>query len=85
MYNDGTCSSTTAADGTVTRDPCPDAYGMVLGEQHPPTRLGHCVMSCRNLHGLRVLGNLHVVRPRSSPEADFPTHGYWSVLYKTQS
>ncbi|KAI9069610.1 Xanthine/uracil permease [Trametes sanguinea] len=31
MYRDGTCSSTTAADGTVTRDPCPDAYGKVLG------------------------------------------------------
>ncbi|KIP02253.1 hypothetical protein PHLGIDRAFT_130842 [Phlebiopsis gigantea 11061_1 CR5-6] len=31
MYNDGTCPSTTAADGTVTRGPCPDAYGMVLG------------------------------------------------------
>ncbi|KAJ7616438.1 xanthine/uracil permease [Roridomyces roridus] len=31
MYNDGTCPSTTAADGTVTRGPCPDAYGMLLG------------------------------------------------------
>lgn len=31
MYANGTCSSTTAADGTVTRDPCPDAYGYVLG------------------------------------------------------
>ncbi|TFK83210.1 xanthine/uracil permease [Polyporus arcularius HHB13444] len=31
MYRDGTCSSSTAADGTVTRDPCPDAYGKVLG------------------------------------------------------
>ncbi|KAH9850707.1 xanthine/uracil permease [Lenzites betulinus] len=31
MYADGTCPSTTAADGTVTRGPCPDAYGMVLG------------------------------------------------------
>ncbi|KAK7053508.1 Xanthine/uracil permease [Favolaschia claudopus] len=31
MYNDGTCPSTTAADGTVTRGPCPDAYGKVLG------------------------------------------------------
>ncbi|KAK0190335.1 permease family-domain-containing protein [Armillaria mellea] len=31
MYNDGTCSSTTAADGTVTRLACPDAYGKVLG------------------------------------------------------
>ncbi|GJE87281.1 xanthine/uracil permease [Phanerochaete sordida] len=31
MYADGTCASTTAADGTVTRLPCPDAYGMVLG------------------------------------------------------
>ncbi|KAH7906116.1 xanthine uracil permease [Hygrophoropsis aurantiaca] len=31
MYANGTCPSTTAADGTVMRDPCPDAYGMVLG------------------------------------------------------
>ncbi|KAG2115491.1 xanthine uracil permease [Suillus clintonianus] len=31
MYANGTCPSTTAADGTVTRGPCPDAYGMVLG------------------------------------------------------
>ncbi|KAJ7440770.1 xanthine/uracil permease [Mycena galericulata] len=31
MYNDGTCPSTTAADGTITRGPCPDAYGKLLG------------------------------------------------------
>ncbi|KAH9931655.1 xanthine/uracil permease [Epithele typhae] len=31
MYSDGTCSSTTASDGTVTRDACPDAYGKLLG------------------------------------------------------
>ncbi|KAK7472744.1 hypothetical protein VKT23_000854 [Stygiomarasmius scandens] len=31
MYNDGTCPSTTASDGTVTREACPDAYGMLLG------------------------------------------------------
>lgn len=31
MYADGTCPSTVASDGTVTRGPCPDAYGMVLG------------------------------------------------------
>ncbi|KAI0750925.1 Xanthine/uracil permease [Daedaleopsis nitida] len=31
MYADGTCPSTVAEDGTVTRGPCPDAYGMVLG------------------------------------------------------
>ncbi|KAI0677425.1 Xanthine/uracil permease [Trametes maxima] len=31
MYADGTCPSTTAADGTVTRGACPEAYGMVLG------------------------------------------------------
>lgn len=31
MYNDGTCTSTTASDGTITRDPCPDAYGRLLG------------------------------------------------------
>ncbi|KAI6097459.1 xanthine/uracil permease [Pisolithus sp. B1] len=31
MYNDGTCPSSVASDGTVTRGACPDAYGMVLG------------------------------------------------------
>ncbi|KAB5587894.1 Xanthine/uracil permease [Ceratobasidium theobromae] len=31
LYTDGTCPSTTAADGTVTQGPCPDAYGMLLG------------------------------------------------------
>ncbi|KAJ7510694.1 xanthine/uracil permease [Mycena galericulata] len=31
MYHDGTCSSTTGADGTVTRNACPDAYGKLLG------------------------------------------------------
>jgi uric acid-xanthine permease len=31
MYADGTCPSTTSADGTVIRGPCPDAYGYVLG------------------------------------------------------
>ncbi|KZT29535.1 Xanthine/uracil permease [Neolentinus lepideus HHB14362 ss-1] len=31
MYADGTCPSTTAADGTVTRGACPDAYGYLLG------------------------------------------------------
>ncbi|KAI0775994.1 Xanthine/uracil permease [Trametes elegans] len=35
MYADGTCPSTVAADGTVTRGPCPDAYGMVLGQGDP--------------------------------------------------
>ncbi|KIM38722.1 hypothetical protein M413DRAFT_19962 [Hebeloma cylindrosporum] len=31
MYKDGTCPSTTDADGSVARGPCPDAYGMLLG------------------------------------------------------
>ncbi|OCH90012.1 Xanthine/uracil permease [Obba rivulosa] len=31
MYANGTCPSTVAADGTITRGACPDAYGMVLG------------------------------------------------------
>ncbi|KAA1466643.1 Xanthine/uracil permease [Dentipellis sp. KUC8613] len=31
MYKDGTCQMITAADGTSTRAPCPDAYGKVLG------------------------------------------------------
>ncbi|KAF8747174.1 xanthine uracil permease [Rhizoctonia solani] len=32
LYANGTCPTTTAADGTVTRGPCPDAYGMLLDE-----------------------------------------------------
>ena len=35
MYRDGTCPSTTAADGTVTQGPCPDAYGHSL-QTDPP-------------------------------------------------
>ncbi|KAJ7828712.1 xanthine/uracil permease [Mycena leptocephala] len=31
MYRDGTCSSTTNADETATRNACPDAYGKLLG------------------------------------------------------
>lgn len=31
MYADGSCPSTTAADGTVMRGACPDAYGALLG------------------------------------------------------
>ncbi|KIY68433.1 xanthine/uracil permease [Cylindrobasidium torrendii FP15055 ss-10] len=31
MYSDGTCPTTVAADGTITRLACPDAYGKVLG------------------------------------------------------
>ncbi|KAF8582152.1 Xanthine/uracil permease [Ramaria rubella] len=31
LYADGTCPSTTAPDGTVTKEACPDAYGFLLG------------------------------------------------------
>lgn len=31
MYKDGTCPSTISNTGVVTRGPCPDAYGKVLG------------------------------------------------------
>ncbi|KZT70230.1 Xanthine/uracil permease [Daedalea quercina L-15889] len=31
MYADGTCPTSTAADGTLTQLPCPDAYGYILG------------------------------------------------------
>ncbi|QRW10320.1 xanthine/uracil permease [Ceratobasidium sp. AG-Ba] len=31
LYKNGTCPSTTNADGTVTKGACPDAYGMLLG------------------------------------------------------
>ncbi len=31
MYNDGTCTSTTLADGTIQRNACPEAYGKLLG------------------------------------------------------
>jgi len=35
LYSNGTCPSTTGQDGTVTRLPCPDAYGYVLGTIAP--------------------------------------------------
>ena len=31
LYSNGKCPSTTGEDGTVTRLPCPDAYGYLLG------------------------------------------------------
>lgn len=31
LYSNGTCPSTTGEDGTITRLPCPDAYGYALG------------------------------------------------------
>jgi hypothetical protein len=31
MYGNGVCKTTTDADGIVTRLPCPDAYGYMLG------------------------------------------------------
>ncbi|KAF8656155.1 hypothetical protein AX16_002724 [Volvariella volvacea WC 439] len=31
LYADGTCPMITNEDGTTTRGPCPDAYGMLLG------------------------------------------------------
>ncbi|RPD67033.1 Xanthine/uracil permease [Lentinus tigrinus ALCF2SS1-6] len=31
LYADGTCPSTTSEDGMVTREACPDAYGLFLG------------------------------------------------------
>ncbi|KZV82024.1 Xanthine/uracil permease [Exidia glandulosa HHB12029] len=31
LYADGTCPMVTAADGTTTKGPCPDAYGMLIG------------------------------------------------------
>ena len=47
MYANGTCPSVTAADGSVTRGACPDAYGMVLGK------------SITKLHSVRDLNVLH--------------------------
>ena len=31
LYSNGTCPSTTGEDGAVTRLPCPDAYGYLIG------------------------------------------------------
>jgi len=45
MYTDGTCPSTVSDTGVVTRGPCPDAYGKVLGRQR--CSCGH---SYSNLH-----------------------------------
>ena len=77
MYADGTCPSTTAADGTVTRGACPDAYGKVLGESPaciaPALRV---LIVRRHLDDLRVPGNIHVLRPRTGTEADIPSYGH---------
>lgn len=55
MYADGTCPSTTAADGTVTRGACPDAYGMVLGTADSPCFCGSMdSLYHRNVHDLRI-------------------------------
>ena len=31
LYSNGTCPSTIGEDGAVTRLPCPDAYGYLIG------------------------------------------------------
>ena len=31
LYSNGTCPSTIGGDGAVTRLPCPDAYGYLIG------------------------------------------------------
>lgn len=69
MYADGTCPSTTAADGTVTRGACPDAYGYLLGAPSRPPLLHHT-----HSHRARIAGTslvcsfleiaLSFVRPR---------------------
>jgi len=46
MYANGTCPSVTAADGSVARGACPDAYGMVLGKSVTESR------SAEGIHGL---------------------------------
>ncbi|KAJ7206217.1 xanthine/uracil permease [Mycena rebaudengoi] len=57
MYRDGTCSSTVGADGTITRNACPDAYGKVLGA---------------NLVDLFVPRDLHGLHPCPRLKRTFP-------------
>ena len=66
MYKDGTCPTITAADGSMSRGPCPDAYGMVLGMFSFKVSLGinECQLtrtSIRNISRLFVPGNIHVL------------------------
>ena len=90
MYADGTCPSTTAADGTVTRGSCPDAYGMVLGMFPVCCILPALIVFCiRNLAHLFLPRNLHVICGTTNAQEDLPTNGDgnghphdWSVPHR---
>jgi hypothetical protein len=74
MYIDGTCPSTTAADGTVTRGPCPDAYGKVLGA-HNLLNLILRPTVFRHISHLLLTRNWDVFCTITSPAANFPADG----------
>lgn len=81
MYADGTCPSTTAPDGTVTRESCPDAYGMVLGMLSFVLKryleLESFLFLFRNFTHMLVPRNLYVICISSCIEKGFPANGYW--------
>ena len=80
MYANGTCPSVTAADGTVTRGACPDAYGMVLGKSII-VRSGRIIKSCmgssRNVINMLVPRNGTIIYPPAHSAAHISADGYW--------
>ena len=55
LYADGTCPSTTSEDGTVTREACPEAYGLFLGEFLPPVSRLLRVLMCHEYPGTSLI------------------------------
>jgi hypothetical protein len=76
MYKDGTCPSTVSAAGVVTRGPCPDAYGKVLGmcSQVPLLAIPDIHIILRNVVNMLLPRNIHVIHPYSHATTCFPAH-----------
>lgn len=81
MYANGTCPSVTAADGTVTRGACPDAYGMVLGKSTTDIRSDRSTHSranaSRNVVNMFIPRNGVIIYPTAHSPAHISADGYW--------
>jgi hypothetical protein len=75
MYSNGTCP--TNSDGS--RGPCPDAYGMVLGQIARNYYFSDNAYRpiFRNVPYMLLPRNFHVLRPTSHFATYLPTHGNW--------
>ncbi len=76
MYRDGTCSSVIAQDGTVTRSPCPDAYGKVLGLSDLRAPFAGYLHRGRYLSDLFILRDISLFSPSSCPETSISSHDH---------